>query len=106
MQQSFARWTSGRTNATWPSMISSPAETEMSPGSRPTLRFLLSIMGFEVTEDPTPPMDFTFVQVLNDRKQRFDGPDKVVLDDLLRPGHTNETDKIIMLKFHIHRLKS
>jgi hypothetical protein len=38
--RAYTTWTSDRTRGTWQIKISSPAETEMNPGSRPTLKFL------------------------------------------------------------------
>jgi DNA polymerase, archaea type len=43
----------------------------------------LSILGMEVAGDPIFPRDIICVQVLNERKQKFEGPEKVVLTDLL-----------------------
>ena len=36
-------------------------------------------MGMEVAGDPNFPRDISCAQVLNGRKQRFEGPEKVVL---------------------------
>jgi hypothetical protein len=40
-------------------------------------------MGMEVAGDPNFPKDISCVQVLNERKQRFEGPEKVVTKLLL-----------------------
>ena len=49
----------------------------------PDFEVPLSIMGMEVAGDPNFPRDISCVKVLNERKQRFEGPEIVALDDLL-----------------------
>jgi hypothetical protein len=48
----------------------------------------LSIMGKKVAGDPNFPRDISCVQVLNERKQRFEGPEKVVLTDLMESSRS------------------
>jgi DNA polymerase I len=66
------------------------AEKDLFPcGERDESRFLpdfhipLSILGVKVAGDPNFPREISCVQVLNERQQRFEGPEKVVLADLL-----------------------
>jgi len=49
----------------------------------------------EVAGDPNFPRDISCVQVLNERKQRFEGPDKVVLTDLLEFIKVHDPDVIL-----------
>ena len=55
----------------------------------------LSIMGMEVAGDPNFPRDISCVQVLNGRKQRFEGSEKVVLSDLLEFIKVHDPDVIL-----------
>ena len=64
------------------------AEKDMFPcGERDESRFSpdfevpLSILGMEVAGDPNFPREISCVQVLKERKQRFKGPEKIVLAD-------------------------
>ena len=66
------------------------AEKDLFPcGDRDESRFSpdfeipLSTLGMEVAGDPNFPREISCVQVLNERQQRFEGPEKVVLADLL-----------------------
>ncbi len=52
-------------------------------GFSPDFQVPLSILGLEVIGDPNIPMDISRIQVLNGRMQKFEGPEKVVLADLL-----------------------
>jgi DNA polymerase I len=49
----------------------------------------------EVAGDPNFPRDILGVQLLNERKQRFEGPEKVVLDDLLEFIKVHDPDVIL-----------
>ncbi|VVB62440.1 Uncharacterised protein [uncultured archaeon] len=49
----------------------------------------------EVAGDPIFPRDISYVQVLNERKQRFEGPEKVVLADLLEFIKVHDPDVIL-----------
>jgi DNA polymerase I len=49
----------------------------------------------EVAGDPNFPRDISCVQVLNERKQRFEGPEKVVLADLLQFIKVHDPDIIL-----------
>ena len=51
-------------------------------------------MGMEVAGDPNFPRDISCVQVLNERKQRFEGPEKVVLTDLMEFIKVHDPDVI------------
>jgi hypothetical protein len=44
----------------------------------PDFEVPLSILGMEVAGDPNFPREISCVQVFNERKQRFEGPEKVV----------------------------
>jgi DNA polymerase I len=66
-----------------------PAEKDLFPcGDRDESRFSpdfevpLSILGMDMLGDPNLPEEISCVQILNGRKQRFEGPEKVVLADL------------------------
>ena len=66
------------------------AEKELFPcGNRDDSRFSpdfevpLSIMRMEVVGDPNIPRDISCVQILNEHRQKFEGPEKVVLADLM-----------------------
>lgn len=48
----------------------------------PDFEVPLSILGIEVAGDPNISREITFVQILNGREQKFEGPEKVVLSDL------------------------
>jgi DNA polymerase, archaea type len=50
----------------------------------PDFEIPLSILGIEVAGDPNFPRDINCVQVLNERKQRFEGPEKVVLTEFIK----------------------
>ena len=78
------------------------AEKDLFPcGERDESRFSpyfenpLSILGMEVAGDPNFPKDISCVQVLNERKQRFEGPEKVVLADLLEFIKVHDPDVIL-----------
>ena len=53
-------------------------------GFSPDFKVPLSILGLQVIGDPNIPMDISRIQVLNGRMQKFEGPEKVVLGDLLK----------------------
>ena len=78
------------------SMTSSLVETKMSPGFLPDFQFPLSIMGMEVVGDPNLPRDISCVQVLNGDEQKFEGPEKVVLADLLEFIKVYDPDVILL----------
>jgi len=66
------------------------AEKDLFPyGDRDESRFSpdfeipLSIIGMEVLGDPNFPRDISCIQVLNESKQRFEGPEKAVLAGLM-----------------------
>jgi len=78
------------------------AEKDLFPcGDRDESRFSpdfenpLSILGMEVAGDPNFPREISCVQVLNERKQRFEGPEKVVLTDLLEFIKVHDPDVIL-----------
>ena len=78
------------------------AEKDLFPcGDRDESRFSpdfenpLSILGMEVAGDPNFPRDISCVQVLNERKQRFEGPEKVVLTDLMEFIKVHDPDVIL-----------
>jgi len=78
------------------------AEKDLFPcGEREESRFSpdfenpISILGMEVLGDPNFPSDISCVQVLNERKQRFEGPEKVVLTDLLEFIGVHDPDVIL-----------
>jgi DNA polymerase I len=50
----------------------------------------------EVFGDPNLPREISCVQVLNGRKQRFEGPEKVVLADLLEFIKVHDPDVILL----------
>ena len=87
---SFAKWMSGRINGIWPRKTSFPY------GDRDESRFSLdfeiplSIPGMKVAGDPNFPREVSCVQVLNERKQRFEGPEKAVLAGLMRGPSQNQ----------------
>jgi DNA polymerase I len=49
----------------------------------------------EVAGDPNFPRDISCVQFLNERKQRFEGPEKVVLTDLMEFIKVHDPDVIL-----------
>jgi len=49
----------------------------------------------EVAGDPNFPREISCIQVLNERKQWFEGPDKVVLTDLLEFIKVHDPDVIL-----------
>jgi DNA polymerase I len=49
----------------------------------------------EVAGDPNFPRDISCVQVLNERKQGFEGPEKIVLADLLECIKVHDPDVIL-----------
>ena len=49
----------------------------------------------EVAGDPTLPRDISCVKVLNRRKQRFEGSEKVILTDLLEFIKVHDLDVIL-----------
>ena len=49
----------------------------------------------EVAGDPNFPREISCVQVLNEREQRFEGPEKVVLADLLEFIKVHDPDVIL-----------
>ena len=61
----------------------------------------LSIPGMEVAVDPNLPREISCIQVLNERKQRFEGQEKVVLADLINqssppgPGEVRENERSV-----------
>ena len=78
------------------------AEKDLFPcGDRDESRFSpdfqvpLSVLGMEVAGDPNFPRVISCVQVLNERKQRFEGPEKVVLADLLEFIKVHDPDVIL-----------
>ena len=78
------------------------AEKDLFPcGERDESRFSpdfqvpLSILGIEVAGDPNFPKEINCVQVLNERKQRFEGPEKAVLADLLEFIKVHDPDVIL-----------
>jgi hypothetical protein len=64
-------WTLGKINGIWPRKTSFPAEKETNPGS-PDFENPLSILGMEVAGDPNFHREISCVQVINERKQRFE----------------------------------
>ena len=52
-------------------------------------------MGMEVAGDPNFPKDISCVQVLNERKQKFEGPEKAVLTDLMEFIKVHDPDVIL-----------
>jgi DNA polymerase I len=62
----------------------------------PDFQVPLSILGMEVFGDPNLPREISCVQVLNGRKQRFEGPEKVVLADLLEFIKVHDPDVILL----------
>jgi DNA polymerase I len=78
------------------------AEKDLFPcGDRDESRFSpdfeipLSIIGLEVAGDPSLSRDISCVQVLNGRKERFQGPEKTVLADLLEFINVHDPDIIL-----------
>ena len=68
------------------------AEKDLFPcGDRDESRFSpdfqvpLSILGMEVDGDPNLSREISCVQILNGHKQRFEGPERVVVADFLEP---------------------
>jgi len=53
-------------------------------------------MGMEVAGDPNFPRDISCVQVLNERKQKFEGPEKIVLTDLMEFIKVHDPDVILL----------
>ena len=88
-------WTSGKINGIWPRKTCFLAESGTNPGSLPTFKSPFSILGMEVAGDPVFPKEINCVQVLNGRKQRFEGPEKVVLADLLEFIKVHDPDVIL-----------
>ena len=62
----------------------------------PDFQIPLSIMGMEVVGDPNIPRDIFCVQILNGRKQKFDGQEKTVLVDLLEYIKLHDSDVILL----------
>lgn len=79
------------------------AEKDLFPcGDRDESRFSLefrvplSILGMEVDGDPNFPRDISCIQVLNERKQRFEGPEKIDLADFLEFIKVHDPDAILL----------
>ena len=53
-------------------------------------------MGMEVVGDPNFSRDISCVRVLNEHKQMFEGPEKVVLTDLLEFLKVHDPDLILL----------
>jgi DNA polymerase I len=62
----------------------------------PDFKVPLSILGREVLGDPNLPRDISCVQVLDGHKRRFEGPEKVVLADLLEFIKVHDPDVILL----------
>jgi DNA polymerase, archaea type len=80
------------------------AEKDLFPcGDRDESRFShdfevpLSSMGIQVQGDPNLPREISCVQVLDGHKKRFEGPEKIVLADLMEFIKVHDPDMILFL---------
>ena len=88
-------WTLGRINGILAEKDLFPCGDSDESRFSPDFEIPLSFLGMEVAGDPNFPREISCVLVLNERKQRFEGPEKVVLADLLEFIKVHDPDVIL-----------